>query len=395
MPQQITDQFRRLTGTYPDGAWFAPGRVNLIGEHTDYNDGFVLPFALTSGITVAARRREDERLVFNSSSESEPVTLDLASLRGAAPEQFPGWYAYPAGVFWALLRDGHPVHGMELAFDSDLPVGAGLSSSAALCCATIAAVAELSGLDLDPLQRATIARRAENDYVGAPTGFMDQAASTLCTAGHALLLDCRDNSSEQVPLDLPGSGLELLILDTRTPHNLVDGAYAERRRSCERAAEALGMRSLREVDDPSAVAALTDPLLRRRARHVVTENARVLESVGLLRESRVAALAPLLDASHASMREDFEITVPTVDLAVDTARSAGALGARMTGGGFGGCIIALCPVGSVESVARAVADAFADAGFGAPQWFTAEPAQGAHRLPGPTSRTEFHLAAHR
>ncbi|WP_229119617.1 galactokinase [Enemella evansiae] len=367
-----------------DGHWFAPGRVNLIGEHTDYNDGFVLPFALPLGIRVAARLRDDDRVTFASTSEADGAHLTLADLDGPVPDTFPGWYAYPAGVLWALQQQGHRLRGLDLAFDSNLPVGAGLSSSAAICCATVAAVADLCELDLTPMRRAQTARQAENDYVGAPTGFMDQAASTLCTAGHALLLDCRDLGTEQVPLDLPAADLELLVLDTRTPHSLVDSAYAERRRSCEQAAAALCVPALRDITDVTALAALTDQpdgdLLLRRARHVVTENARVLEVADLLRAGRVAEIAPALDASHASMRDDFEITVPTVDLAVETARSAGALGARMTGGGFGGCIIALCPTGSAEPIARQIAAAFATNGFGAPEWFTAEPAAGAHRL---------------
>ncbi|OYN98934.1 galactokinase [Enemella evansiae] len=367
-----------------DGHWFAPGRVNLIGEHTDYNDGFVLPFALPLGIRVAARLRDDDRVTFASTSEADGAHLTLADLGGPVPDTFPGWYAYPAGVLWALRQQDLPLRGLDLVFDSNLPVGAGLSSSAAICCATVAAVADLCELDLAPMQRAQTARQAENDYVGAPTGFMDQAASTLCTAGHALLLDCRDLGTEQVPLDLPAADLELLVLDTRTPHSLVDSAYAERRRSCEQAAAALGVPALRDITDVTALAALTDQpdgdLLLRRARHVVTENARVLAVADLLRAGRVAEIAPALDASHASMRDDFEITVPTVDLAVETARSAGALGARMTGGGFGGCIIALCPTGRAEPIARQIAAAFATNGFGAPEWFTAEPAAGAHRL---------------
>ena len=367
-----------------DGHWFAPGRVNLIGEHTDYNDGFVLPFALPLGIRVAARLRDDDRVGFASTGETDGAELTLADLAGPAPDTFPGWYAYPAGVLWALQQQGHELRGLDLVFDSNLPVGAGLSSSAAICCATVAAAAGLCEVDLTPLQRAQTARQAENDYVSAPTGFMDQAASTLCTSGHALLLDCRDLSTDQVPLDLPAAGLELLVLDTRTPHSLVDSEYAERRRSCEQAAAVLGVPALRDITDVADLAALTDQpegeLLLRRARHVVTENARVLEVTELLRAGRVAEIGPALDASHASMRDDFEITVPTVDLAVETARGAGALGARMTGGGFGGCIIALCPAGTAEEIAREIVAAFAANGYRAPEWFTAEPSAGAHRL---------------
>jgi len=268
-----------------------------------------------------------------------------------------------------------------MVLTSDVPEGAGLSSSAALECAVLTALADLNDLEIAGLDRAKLARRSENVFVGAPTGLMDQAASTLCTVGHALFFDCRTDAAEQVLLDTAGDGLEILVLDTKTPHALVDSEYAARRASCEEAARLLGVPALRDVSDlGTALDQLADPVLRRRVRHVVTENARVLTAVDVLRAGRIADLAPLLDASHESMRDDFEITVPQVDLAVQTARTSGALGARMTGGGFGGCIIALVAAGESERIGREIAHSFAAAGYGPPQYFTAIPSAGAQRL---------------
>ncbi|HLT60638.1 MAG TPA: galactokinase, partial [Microlunatus sp.] len=351
--EAVIDAFRTGYTAEPDGVWTAPGRVNLIGEHTDYNDGFVMPFALDQRVTVAARVREDETWSVTSTTTGQSRTFDAADLRPGMK----GWQAYVAGVVWALRESGHRVSGADLTLGSDVPLGSGLSSSAALECATLTALADLNGLSIEPLHRAVLARKAENEFVGAPTGLMDQAASTLCIADHALFFDCRDHSVRQVPLADPS--LEILVLNTNTPHAHVDGEYAERRASCEQAAKQLGVPALRDVTDlDDALARLDDDLLRRRVRHVVTEDARVLEAVEVLARNQLADLGPLLDASHASMRDDFEITVPTVDLAVETAREAGALGARMTGGGFGGCIIALVPAGRADAVAERIAAAF-------------------------------------
>lgn len=375
-PVDLSALFAELTGGAPDGEWAAPGRVNLIGEHTDYNDGLVLPFALDREVRVAARLRDDATWSLASTGRPGRVTLRAADLVPGTG----GWAAYPAGVVWALREAGHDVRGADLLVDSTVPVGSGLSSSAALECATLVALADLSGIELDGLRAAQLARHAENAYVGAPTGLMDQAASMLCTADHALLLDCRDLSTRQVPLALADAGLELLVLDTNTPHALVDSEYAARRRSCETAARRLQVGSLREVESVDGPAGRLDDETLRRVRHVVTENARVARAVERLAAGRPADLAPLLDESHASMRDDFEITVPSVDLAVETAREAGAHGARMTGGGFGGCIIALCDSGAAAGVERAVAAAFARAGLRVPAGFVPTPADGARRV---------------
>ena len=373
----VVRTFADEIGRQPGGVWAAPGRVNLIGEHTDYNDGFVMPFALGQQVTVAAAPRDDDRWRVTSINNGETVTFARADLTPGME----GWQAYVAGVVWALAEAGHHVRGADLVLTSDVPIGAGLSSSAALECATLACLADLNGLSIEPLERAKLARRCENEFVGAPTGLMDQAASTLCIRGHALFFDCRDFEFRQVPLGPEAADLEILVLDTNTPHALVDSEYAARRASCEEAAAILGVPALRDVTDLDvALAQLPNDVMRRRVRHVVTENIRVLAAVDLLAAGDLRDLAPLLDASHASMRDDFEITVPTVDLAVTAAREAGALGARMTGGGFGGCIIALVPAGSAEAVAVEIYRRFEESGFREPAHFVAQPSAGARRL---------------
>jgi galactokinase len=373
----LAEAFRARTDRQPVGVWAAPGRVNLIGEHTDYNDGYVMPFALAQRVLIAAAPRDDGTWSVTSLNNDSTETFRPADLQPGMP----GWQAYVAGVVWALQEAGYRVGGADLVLTSDVPEGAGLSSSAALECSVLTALADLNDLDIAALERAKLARRAENLFVGAPTGLMDQAASTLCTTGHALFFDCRTDDAEQVRFDTASTGLEILVLDTKTPHALVDSEYAARRASCEEAARILGVAALRDVTDlDSALERLPDPVIRRRVRHVVTENARVLQAVDVLRAGRIADLAPLLDASHVSMRDDFEITVPQVDLAVETARASGALGARMTGGGFGGCIIALVPAGDVARVGGEIARSFAEAGYGPPARFAAIPSAGAQRL---------------
>jgi galactokinase len=361
------------------GVWRAPGRVNLIGEHTDYNGGFVLPFALQQSTTVTAELRTGERRwTVRSTWAPEPVSITSADLD---PGRIGDWAGYVAGVIWALDEAGFRAPAADFAIASDVPVGAGLSSSAALECAVLTALCDLGAIDAPVADRPRIAQRAENAYVGVPCGIMDQAAATLCRAGHALFLDCRSLAVQHIPFDLAGTGLAMLMIDTRAPHQLVDSEYADRRASCERAAALLGVPALRDVTDlGAALAALPDDVLRRRTRHVVTENERVVTTVELLRARRVRDIGPLLTASHVSMRDDYEISVPEVDLAVDTALAAGAYGSRMTGGGFGGCVLALVDIDATGAVADAVADAFAANGFRPPTSFVAEPGAGAGRL---------------
>nr|WP_229705701.1 galactokinase [Micromonospora sonchi] len=370
-----------MYATPPAGRWAAPGRVNLIGEHTDYNDGFVLPFALPLRTVVAAAPHPAGRWTVWSELTGE--TVDFGPDEVAAPGRITGWAAYVAGVVWALREAGHPVPGARLAVASDVPLGAGLSSSAALEAAVLAALVDLGGLDLPAEQRPRLAQRAENRYVGAPTGIMDQSAAIRCRAGHALFLDCRTEQVTHIPFDLDADGLAVLVIDSRAPHRHADGEYADRRASCEQAAALLGVTALRDVpadglDD--ALARLVDEEARRRVRHVVTENQRVLDSVALLRAGRSRQIGGLLTASHASMRDDFAITVPEVDTAVEAALAAGALGARMTGGGFGGCVLALVEAAQADQVAAAVTAAYADRAFTPPTHTTVTPAPGATRL---------------
>ena len=378
-PSACADAFRDAYGREPEGVWIAPGRINLIGEHTDYNDGFVLPIALPHALAAAGARRTDGVVRLRSRQSGEEFSARVDEL---VPGSVPGWAAYPAGALWALAGTGTRIDGLDLMVDSTIPRGTGLSSSAALTCATVLAAAHTHGADPSPARVAALAQRAENGFVGMPCGIMDQSASMLATAGHALFMDTRSLETEQVPFDLAARGLALLVVDTRAPHQHVDSAYAERRRSCEEAARVLGVPALRDVTADgmrAALDALPDAVSRRRVRHVVTENARVLETVELLRAGEADRVGPLFTASHASMRDDYEITVPEVDTAVEALLAAGALGARMTGGGFGGCVIALVAAGARESCLAAVRAAYRAKGFAEPAGFTAVPAEGARR----------------
>ncbi|MGW0753679.1 galactokinase [Streptomyces sp. NPDC002587] len=378
---RVADDFRQLFGGSPDGVWAAPGRVNLIGEHTDYNDGFALPMALPQSTLLAARRRTDGRLRLHSAQgDGRTTELTVAALD---PGTESGWAGYPAGVVWALAEAGHPVGGADLHFDSTVPTGAGLSSSAALECAVAVAYDELYGLGLSGPELARIAQRAENAFVGVPCGIMDQMASVCCVAGAALHLDARSPELHQhVPFDLRSQGLRLLVIDTGVSHDLGDGAYAVLRAGCERAAALLGLPALRDLpagDLPRALDALPAELAPL-VRHVVTENARVAEAVSRLEEGNAAALGPILSEGHASLRDDYRVSCPETDLAVRAAVDAGALGARMTGGGFGGSVIALVRAGEESAVGGSVTDAFAAAGHRPPRILAATPAAGARRL---------------
>ncbi|PFG42372.1 galactokinase [Isoptericola jiangsuensis] len=374
----------------PDGVWSAPGRVNLIGEHTDYNAGLALPVALPHRTFVALRSRADD--VVRLASAQAPGQTWETTLADVGPGVTTGWGAYVAGVAWALREAGHAVTGFDAVVDSCVPFGAGLSSSAALECAVAVALDAVHdlGLAADDAGRAELSAacvRAENEIAGAPTGGMDQAASLRCSAGHALLLDCRPglsalDSGHRVPFDLVPAGLTLLVVDTRAEHALVDGQYAARRAACERAAALLGVENLRAIDPADlddALARLADAedgaTLQARVRHVVTEIDRTARFAELVQAGRLTDVGPLMDASHDSLRDDYEVSARELDLVVDTARAHGALGARMTGGGFGGSAIALLRADAVAPVVAAIQAAFEDAGLTAPGFLLSPPSQ--------------------
>ena len=395
----LRQRYQAVAGEEPEGVWFAPGRVNLIGEHTDYNGGLCLPIALPHRTFVAAARRDDRRVRMTTGLTSEQSWE--GELGQIVPGDVTGWVAYCGGPAWALREDGVHVPGFDLAVTSCVPLGAGLSSSAALECAVGLALADLAGepLDSGDAARARLARlcvRAENEVAGAPTGGMDQAASLRSQAGHALLLDCLDGSITHVPFDLAAAGLELLVVDTRTSHSLADGQYGQRRASCEAAAAALGVTTLREVaDGAEPLEAVLDRLaevdeldgrrdddgvIGRRVRHVVTEIGRVREFVEAAEAGDWQRAGRLMDASHASLRDDYEVSSVELDTVVAAAQAAGALGARMTGGGFGGSAIALVRSSDAQAVADAVLRAASEEGLVRPVLHRATPSAPGERL---------------
>lgn len=392
---KLAARFTEAFGREPDGVWAAPGRVNVIGEHVDYNGGLCLPFALPHRTYVAAARRDDDLIrVRDARGSADTVEVALAEV---GPGRVPGWGGYVAGVPWAMREDGLPACGVDLLIDGWVPRGSGLSSSAALECSVAVALDDLlelglSSTDAGRARLAAACMRAENEIAGAPTGGLDQAASLRCRPGEALLLDCRDFSTEQVPLDLAADGLELLVMDTRVHHAHVDGGYGDRRRGCEQAAELLGVAVLGELDvaqlDSGEVARrLSEAAGAPRAgellplvRHVLREIARVRSVVELLRAGRTRDCGPLLTASHESLRDDYRVSCAELDVACAAAVDAGALGARMTGGGFGGSAIALVAAEQAQTVAAAVTQAFVAAGYERPGFLAAVPSAPAGRV---------------
>lgn len=383
--QQLRKRFSELTGHEPDGVWSAPGRVNLIGEHTDYNEGYVLPFAIDRRTRAAVGLRADGVIRVTSTFDDTSIEVLLSGLDAArSAGEIVGWSAYPLGVAWALGQNGADLKampGVDILIDSTVPVGAGLSSSAAIESSVALALNDLWKLGFSREQLAKVGQLAENEVVGAPTGIMDQSASLLGATDSAVFLDCRSLDVEVVPLGLTPAELSILVMDTRVSHSHATGGYSERRASCEAGAAALGASSLRDVSvaDLERAQEILDDVTFRRVRHVVTENQRVLDTVRALNEEGPLAIGALLDASHVSMRDDFEISIPELDLAVETAREHGAIGARMTGGGFGGAAIALVPHARVSEIEVAVKEAFAARGFTEPMTFTVTPSQGAER----------------
>lgn len=359
----LTQLFRAQFGDAPDLVARAPGRVNLIGEHTDYNDGFVLPCAISRQTMVAARRRHD-RQVRIIAGDLGGATTEFSLAAPITPDHAAPWSNYVRGVADGLLAAGLDLPGADLAIMGDMPQGAGLSSSAALENAAGLALAALAGKpDFDRSQLALIGQRAEHRFAGCQCGIMDQLASARAVAGSALLIDCR--SLDCTPVPLP-SDLAVMIVHSGIERGLVDGEYNLRRQQCEAAARHFGVRALRDLAELPDRGSL-DPVAYARARHVVGENARTLAAAEALRAGDLARLGELMAQSHAAMRDDFAITLPAIDALVALLQDAiGAEGgARMTGGGFGGAVVALLPAGAVEQV-RAVVEAGYRAPSGAP-----------------------------
>ena len=367
----FTDRF----GYEPLGVWSAPGRANLIGEHTDYNNGFVLPFGIDRRTYVAIGERQDNQLRVSSSFSEQVIEISLTE---AKPEDL-DWALYPLGVAWVMRE--YQNTGLDLFIDSDVPIGAGLSSSAAVECSVALALNDLWQAGKSRIELAKIGQRAENEVVGAPTGIMDQTASLLARADGAVFIDCKTLETKDVSLGLAEQGLVVAVIDTQVSHRHSDGGYRSRREACERGAETMRVPSLRElsVADLDKAQGLMDDLTFRRVRHVVTENARVLETLDALADGQLEKLGELLLSSHASMRDDFEISIPELDLAVQTAMETGAVGSRMTGGGFGGAAIAVISETKLLELEQNVNRAFAAAGFAEPRVFAVLPSQGARR----------------
>ncbi|UVI34917.1 galactokinase [Brevibacterium spongiae] len=417
----LAAEFTTLFGYQPLGCYRAPGRVNLIGEHTDYNNGFVLPIAIDRAVHVAIGRRperseaqsaedvhgtaepplraESIRIISDHRDDSGLRLSGQFTAEELAPGVLRGWLSHPAGVVDEIAKTtGTVVEGFDLYIESTVPVGAGLSSSHALEVAVLIALDEVCGLGLSDAEKVLLTQRAENDFVGAPTGIVDQAASIMTEDGHALFLDCRDLSTRQIPFDLDAEGLKLLVIDTRVSHSHSESGYGVRRRTCEDVAALFGAESLREVDEAADLSDLTDEQ-QKRVRHVFSENARVHATVDLLDGASdsgsgdsadgvkgtaagngIRGIGELLLASHTSLSKDYEVSCVELDAAVAAAMDAGAIGARMIGGGFGGSAIALVDADAVDDISAAVTEAFAERGYRAPDIFAVSAGPGAGRL---------------
>ena len=373
---QIEKKFLETFGAEPDLVAAAPGRVNLIGEHIDYSDGFVLPFAIKDRTLVAARKRGDSTVrIASAQRRNKIVTVDINRVKPGLKGE---WERYALGVLWALgVKEG-----VDLLIDGHVPLGAGLSSSAALECSVATAMNHLFDLGFNLEELARLTQKAENQYVGVPCGIMDQSVSLMASQGSALLIDCRDLATTNIPFDVASNGLELLIIDTQAHHALTDGGYAGRRASCESVVAKLGITSLRELameqlENSRGLLTETEFI---RAHHAVTEMKRVLECVDALSNSDFEKVGQLINQSHTSLRDDYTVSCPELDTAVEAALATGALGSRMVGGGFGGSAIALIQVSKTSETIKAVEKVFSSKGFKAPRFFTSLPSQGAELL---------------
>ena len=369
----ITELFAKGFGYPPEVVASAPGRVNLIGEHIDYSEGFVLPFAIDAVTKCAIAKRDDGKIrIISAQKKNEIIESNLEAI---AAKQGSTWSRYIYGVIWAMEIDS----GLDIYINGKVPLGAGLSSSAALECSLATALNHLFHLEKTLPELARLTQRAENDYVGVPCGIMDQSISLMARAGYGLLLDCQDLSTRHIKIDFASKSLRLLIIDTQAHHALTDGGYAKRRESCEEVAKIFSIPSLRQLSMESLLAhkAKLSELQFKRARHGVSEMLRVLDAVKALEAEDFEALGQLLNQSHNSLRDDYEVSCPELDLAVDTALSSGALGARMVGGGFGGSAIALIKESDAGTISSTIERAFAKNGFKAPRFFDSLPSDGA------------------
>jgi galactokinase len=367
--EKAAHAFRERFGEQPQMLASAPGRVNLIGEYTDFNGGFVLPCAIDRRIAVAVKLASD--------GEGALFSVDFNESRPFSADPDGSWADYPRGVVWALSRRGAEVPAFRAAFAGDVPLGSGLSSSAAIEAVTALTLDALLRLGNSKKDLSLLCQEAENDFVGVPSGIMDQYASLLSIAGSALLIDCRSLENESVSLDLEGADLALLVCDTRVERGLADTGYRDRRETCESAASALGVKELRDASEEDLEHLSGDEL--KRARHVVRENARVLEAVRALREGDFADFGRLMYDSHLSLRDDFEVSTPELNTFVETAREVEAPGARLTGAGFGGCAIALVAGAEADTLADLARRRFREENFKEPSFYRFLPAAGAEK----------------
>lgn len=380
----VAQEFSKQFGHEPRWIAAAPGRVNVIGEHTDYNDGFVFPMAIDRYTVIAAAPGQGKQVRFRSSAGYEPITIDLGQpLKPAAKG---AWYNYPLGVLAGFAARGLPFGGFDALVHSTVPLGGGLSSSAALEVSTATLLELITGKKLDPVEKALLCQKAEHDYAGMPCGIMDQFISVMGKKDHVLLLDCQSRKTELVPMSDPS--VELLITNTNVKHELTGGEYAKRRAQCEQAAKILGVPSLREATAAALESARVkmDEVVFRRARHVIGEIDRTTRAATQVRASNWASVGELMYASHASLKDDYEVSCPELDAVVDIAKSiglkGGVYGCRMTGGGFGGCTVALVQADKVDEISRQIAAEYEKRTKIKPTLFVSRPAAGATVVKG-------------
>ena len=353
MMGRTTELFARCFGHAPRWVVAAPGRVNLIGEHTDYNDGYVLPMAIERHIVIAGDSNSDRQVTLHSETTGETASFGL---HPKVERGDPGWSNYVRGVVAGFQKLKKKVPGFDAVIESTLPYGGGLASSAALEVATATLLEAITGQTLDPIEKALLCQRAEHDFAGVPCGIMDQFTSILAQENHALLLDCRSRTTTPVPMTDPA--VTVLIINTNIRHKLVEGEYAERRAQCEAAARALKVASLRDATPAALNKAQKqmEPMVFRRARHVITENERTVQMAKAIQASDWPAVGEAMYASHASLRNDYEVSCPELDTVVEVAQAmgaeAGVIGCRMTGGGFGGCAVSLVKTEAVQQITR-------------------------------------------